>query len=39
MVLHKHTFVFVIDILPLGGEESDQRVGVKFHSQIRTQLW
>ena len=24
MVLHKHTFVFAIDVLPLGEEESDQ---------------
>ena len=24
MVLHKHTFVFVIDLLPLGEEESNQ---------------
>ena len=30
MVLHKHTFVFVIELLPLGEEESNQEWGLNF---------
>ena len=30
MVLHKHTFVFVINLLPLGEEESNQELGLNF---------